>query len=234
MQGMPEAFQSNYFCGETHCEQTPGARETARRGEHGNHVLIVTQFVNFIQLPYFNNFALDPHRIQPFSHPPPPVGNSQAPPPQAYGLQGPAYPPAGDYGRPPPHYGSYYPPPYVNGAPYHDPYGYPYPPAAYPPPQLPRRDEPVGRRLSDRLGGFAPVQDYGSESVAPAPASAGLPAKPMAALESLPVPTGRMNNRTGPPPPPPDAKEDPRAAAGKKVSYHDMDLVAEGDVELTY
>ena len=30
-----------------------------------------------------------------------------------------------------------------------------------------------------------------------------------------------------PPPPPPDAKEDPRAAAGKRVSYHDMDLVAE-------
>jgi hypothetical protein len=45
---------------------------------------------------------------------------------------------------------------------------------------------------------------------------------------------GRRNNRntvnqvTGPPPPPPpDAKEDPRAAAGKRVSYHDMDLVAE-------
>jgi hypothetical protein len=36
------------------------------------------------------------------------------------------------------------------------------------------------------------------------------------------------------PPPPSDAQEDPRAAAGKKVSYHDMDLVAEGDVELTY
>jgi hypothetical protein len=29
------------------------------------------------------------------------------------------------------------------------------------------------------------------------------------------------------PPPPPDAKEDPRAAAGKRISYHDMDLVAE-------
>ena len=31
------------------------------------------------ELTYFNNFALDPHRIQPFSHPPPVSGN--APPP---------------------------------------------------------------------------------------------------------------------------------------------------------
>lgn len=59
----------------------------------------------------------------------------------------------------------------------------------------------------------------------------------MAALD--PGPSARRNTRSGsmngpPPPPPPDAKEDPRAAAGKKVSYHDMDLVAEGDVELTY
>lgn len=29
-------------------------------------------------------------------------------------------------------------------------------------------------------------------------------------------------------------KEDPRAAAGRKVSYLDMDGVAEGDVELSY
>lgn len=70
-------------------------------------------------------------------------------------------------------------------------------------------------------------------------AAAGLPAKPMASLD--PVPNNRRVGRTGggtgggpPPPPPPDAKEDPRAAAGKKVSYHDMDLVAEGDIELTY
>lgn len=59
----------------------------------------------------------------------------------------------------------------------------------------------------------------------------------MAILE--PGPGGRRDGRVGSmsgalPPPPPDAKEDPRAAAGKKVSYHDMDLVAEGDVELTY
>ncbi|OBZ77035.1 Pre-rRNA-processing protein ESF2 [Grifola frondosa] len=84
------------------------------------------------EIPYFNNFALDPHRIQPFAHPPPPVGNSQAPPPQAYGLQGPAYPAGADYGRAA-HYGTYgaYPPPYPNGG-YWEPYAYPY--GAYPPP----------------------------------------------------------------------------------------------------
>jgi len=35
-------------------------------------------------------------------------------------------------------------------------------------------------------------------------------------------------------PPPPDAREDPRAAAGRKVSYHDIDRMVEGDVELSY
>jgi len=66
------------------------------------------------------------------------------------------------------------------------------------------------------------------------PGIEGLPAKPVATLE--PGPGGRKNGRLNgpPPPPPPDAKEDPRAAAGRRVSYHDMDLVAEGDVELTY
>lgn len=73
------------------------------------------------------------------------------------------------------------------------------------------------------------------------PAAAGLPPKPIASVD--PGSGGRRGGRGGgggggsggyPPPPPPDAKEDPRAAAGKKVSYHDMDLVAEGDVELTY
>lgn len=190
-------------------------------------------------MPYFNNFALDPHRIQPFAHPPPPVGNSQAPPPQAYGLQGPpfAVPPT-DYGRPAQYQGSYggYPPPYSNGNLW-DPYAYPYPPGAYPPqPQL-RRDEGItARRLSDRISGFAPGFEQNVEPP-PVPASAGLPAKPMATLE--PGPGGRRGGRAGgasgpPPPPPPDAKEDPRATAGKKVSYHDMDLVAEGDVELQY
>jgi hypothetical protein len=68
------------------------------------------------------------------------------------------------------------------------------------------------------------------------PPVAGLPPKPAAALEPTPSRRGRGASGTGAgaPPPPPDAKEDPRAAAGRKVSYHDMDLVAEGDVELTY
>lgn len=108
-------------------------------------------------------------------------------------------------------------------------------PAAFPPP---RREEAVtARRLSDRLGGFAPGYEQPSE-IPLIPASAGLPAKPMAAAEAATAGArrpGRAGSMNGPPPPPPpDAKEDPRAAAGKKVSYHDMDLVAEGDVELTY
>ena len=75
-------------------------------------------------------------------------------------------------------------------------------------------------------------------------AAAGLPPKPVVSLDPGPG-LGSGGRRGGrgmggggvggpPPPPPPDAKEDPRAAAGKKVSYYDMDLVAEGDVELTY
>lgn len=190
-------------------------------------------------IPYFNNFALDPHRIQPFTHPPQQVGNSQAPPPQAYGLQGPAYPTA-DYGRAPPYQGSYgaYPPPYPPPGGYWDPYAYPYPPAAYPTPPVRRDTDVTARRLSDRISGFAPGFEQSIE-VPPVPASAGLPAKPVASLEL--GPGARRAGRGGnggvgglPPPPPPDAKEDPRASAGKKVSYHDMDLVAEGDVELSY
>lgn len=98
----------------------------------------------------------------------------------------------------------------------------------------------TARRLSDRISGFASSADVAVEPIA-VPASAGLPAKPIAAIESTPISTvlPRRGSRAGgptngPPPPPPNAKEDPRAAAGKKVSYHDMDLVAEGDVELTY
>ncbi|TFK43085.1 hypothetical protein BDQ12DRAFT_674366 [Crucibulum laeve] len=201
------------------------------------------------ELPYFNNFALDPHRIQPFAHPPQPTGNaSQAPPPQAYGIQGPAPYQGGDYGRGGvPYYGGAayppgaYPPPYHNG--YWDQHAYPggpYPPGGFPP-IPPRRDDGSGaRRLSDRLGGFAP------ESMA-IPAAAGLPPKPSPAALDTALVSGSGNNNGGarrrntggplsgpPPPPPPDAKEDPRAAAGKRVSYHDMDLVAEGDVELFY
>ncbi|KAK7695549.1 hypothetical protein QCA50_000185 [Cerrena zonata] len=187
------------------------------------------------EIPYFNNFALDPHHIQPFTHPPQPVGNVQ-PPPQAYGLQGPAFPP-GEYGRPPFHQPPHgpYPPPYANAnGGYYDPYAYAYHPAPYPPQ---RREEAVtARRLSDRISGFAPGYDQNIEIPA-IPASAGLPAKPIGSLDAVPGKRGGRNNggAMGPlPPPPPDAKEDPRAAAGRKVSYHDMDLVAEGDVELTY
>jgi hypothetical protein len=97
----------------------------------------------------------------------------------------------------------------------------------------PRRDESTtARRLGDRIGGFAP----GVEGTS-LPAGAGLPPKPTAAALDSALVSGnggggnRRRNTGGgggpPPPPPPDAKEDPRAAAGKRVSYHDMDLVAE-------
>ncbi|KAF8511174.1 hypothetical protein JB92DRAFT_2935833 [Gautieria morchelliformis] len=182
------------------------------------------------ELPFFNNFALDPHRVQPFAHLPPPIGNSGVPPPQAYGLQGPpaAYN-AIDYSRPIQNFYGSYPqqtyPPYVNGVAV--PYDY-YHQGHWAPP---RRDEippPSGRRLQERVGGYAQSSQLTLTGVE------GLPAKPVVALESGP---GGRRGRAGtgpPPPPPPDAKEDPRATAGKKVSYHDMDDVAEGDVELTY
>jgi len=43
-----------------------------------------------------------------------------------------------------------------------------------------------------------------------------------------------MASGASPNAPPPGAREDPRAAAGRKVSYYDIDRTAEGDVELTY
>jgi len=192
------------------------------------------------EIPYFNNFALDPHRIQPFAHPPPVLSNSSQAPPQAFGIQAPVHQ-GGDFGRGGP---SYY-----GGAP-------PYLPGGYPPHNgywdgghpggyggvyaLSRRDDGGSRRLSDRISAFV------ANESSVIPAGAGLPPKPTpAALDSALVSgngttMARRNTRTGgqpggpPPPPPPDAKEDPRAAAGKRVSYHDMDLVAEGDVELNY
>lgn len=220
----------------------------------------------FIQIPYFNNFALDPHRIQPFTHPPSSVSNtSQAPPPQAYGIQGPPAYYGGDYGRGAPYGGAGsfppgYPPPYYNGGQWdHHTYqaGPPGPYAGFPPPPVRRDEATTARRLSDRISGFA-----ASSEVPAIPAGAGLPPKPTpAALDSALVSgsggnggrrgrNGGSHNTGPPPPPPPDAKEDPRAAAGKRVSYHDMDLVAEvstvnpyclvanrwnqGDVELSY
>lgn len=202
-------------------------------------------------LPYYNNFVLDPQRIQPFTHYPQQAGTGPTAPPQAYGFQnmpqtfmdhrggvGGGGAGMGPAPGAPPYYG--YPgayPPFANGGgdPYGGyPYGYPYPPAQVPPMTRSLRDEPPlaagnggGRRLGDRIGGYA-------LDTAPMHGIEGLPAKPVATLE--PGPGGRRNGsaRGGAPPPPPDAKEDPRAAAGRKVSYHDMDLVAEGDVELNY
>ncbi len=93
------------------------------------------------------------------------------------------------------------------------------------------RQDSGGRRLSERISGFA------ENSVIPA--AAGLPPKPTPAALDTALISGnsslrRNSGRNGstqlngpPPPPPPDAKEDPRAAGGKRVSYHDMDLVAE-------
>jgi hypothetical protein len=159
------------------------------------------------------------------------VGNSAPPPPQAYGLAGPVYP-AGDYGRGgfyggAPYAQGYPPPAYANGG-YWDPYAQSYPYAGGPP----RGGEGPGRRLSERISGYAPGYEGPGE---PLPAAPGLPPKPsQAILEPGPGGGGRRRNTGPPPPPPPDAKEDPRAAAGRKISYHDMDLVAEGDVELQY
>lgn len=184
------------------------------------------------ELPYFNNFALDPHHIQPLAHPP--TQSVQPQPPQPYGAQ---YPPPGDYPRGPP--GGYYPPPYggYGGPPppayggywgAGDPYGHP--PYGAPPFNAP----PNGKRLGDRIGGYAP--GYG-EDLPPAPPGAGLPPKPDHGGPGEDRRRGGQRRRTGdlpPPPPPPDAKEDPRAAAGRKLSYHDMDSVAEGDIELQY
>lgn len=96
--------------------------------------------------------------------------------------------------------------------------------------------------MSERISGY--VEDFGGS--AGLPMAAGLPPKPVG-LDSA-LGSGRRSggggrslsgngngSGAGPlPPPPANAKEDPRAAAGKKVSYHDMDLVAEGDVELNY
>lgn len=177
-------------------------------------------------VPYFNNFILDPYHIQPFSHPPIQMGHTnQMAPPQAFGIQGPLHGGGNQYyqGPPPGNWGGgpdlFYPAPGM----------YPFPPQ--------RRDDSTGRRLSDRIGSNLMTTE-GSVI----PAGAGLPPKPMSALDTAlssgnvrRVGRGGAAPATGPPPPPPpDAKEDPRAAAGKRVSYHDMDLVAEGDVELSY
>ncbi|KAG8981608.1 hypothetical protein FRB90_007135, partial [Tulasnella sp. 427] len=183
----------------------------------------VTQSLD--DLPFFNNFALDPHRIQPFSHAPPTTG-AQQPPPQAYGLR-PREPPSGRdhadpyrYAHPAGHH--HQPPPisWSGGGSYGE----------YPPPRdadgyYRRRDRSPPsnrRRLSDRLGDRVydppPLVLTGSE---------GLPAKPSTTFAEPMAGSAAT-------PPPGKAKEDPRASAGRKVSYLDMDEVAEGDIELSY
>ena len=171
-------------------------------------------------------FALDPHRIQPFAHAPPANGAQQAPP-QAFGLK-PAprererereyYNGGARYAEPPrPQHHMSYPPP--GPAPFGHYGEYPPPPSEY----YGRRSPPNRRRLSDRLGDRAhdlpPLILTGSE---------GLPAKPSIVAEPM-----SDRPRDGPPPLA-KVKQDPRAAAGRKVSYLDMDEVAEGDVELSY
>lgn len=125
----------------------------------------------------------------------------------------------------------YLPPP-LNFA---DPYGsYPPPPYAY---TRRRSPPPPHRRLSDRLS-EAPLPNVGRIE--------GLPAKPIGTPLGDSPGGGRRGGagngggggnggaRGVAVKPPANAKEDPRATLGKKVSYHDMDEVAEGDIELSY
>lgn len=167
----------------------------------------------------FNNFALDPQRIQPYTRVPAPIGNAQPLASQAFGLQGPvaAPPDFNNRGHP------YQAPPFNGG-------GHPPPNGAYmdgPPPPYERSFR--GRRQS------SPRAD---RYYVPGPGFDGLPPKPHLGGEPMRGGGGGRGRGGGGgggvPPPPPDAKEDPRAAAGRKVSYHDMDEVAEGDVELMY
>ncbi|KAG8985527.1 hypothetical protein FRB94_004889 [Tulasnella sp. JGI-2019a] len=192
---------------------------------------------NLAEIPFFNSFALDPHRIQPFTHPPPQSGNQQ-PPLAAYGLRnggGGGLGPRdmvpngaiGGYRDIPVHHQAYphytYPPPMPPPMPMGGYYGeynpQPYAPSGrYSPPGSRRRlSERVGERMAD-----SPMTMTGGE---------GLPAKPLGFPE---LDTERGARESGPLPPPSKVKEDPRAAQGRKVSYMDMDEVAEGDVELSY
>ncbi|KAG8963969.1 hypothetical protein FRC03_002400 [Tulasnella sp. 419] len=165
------------------------------------------------EIPFFNHFALDPHRIQPFAHAPPNTGGQQAPP-QAYGLRGPAT-------FVPPDLPRMYAQPYGTGYPDHFTH-------TIPPPPYSRRRSPPHRRLSDRLGDqqSTPLVLSGIE---------GLPPKPVIDVNADNSSQNRRGRTlTAAQKPAAAIKEDPRAAAGRKVSYHDMDEVAEGDIELSY
>ncbi|KAF8709348.1 hypothetical protein RHS03_02885, partial [Rhizoctonia solani] len=166
-------------------------------------------------IPFFNNFALDPHHIQIPKLPPGPDPRAPPPPRMPYPMGDPRhmYPMGGPppYGYRPPSPPGYrgYPPPFD---PYYAAYG---PPQPYARPRSPMRGN--GPRLGERLGDYAPPDHM----------LAGLPPRPP--TTGLDMPSGTAAR----PMPPPDAREDPRASAGRK-SYHDMDGVAEGDVELMY
>ncbi|CAE6395431.1 unnamed protein product [Rhizoctonia solani] len=166
-------------------------------------------------IPFFNNFALDPHHIQIPKLPPGPDPRAPPPPRMPYPMGDPRhmYPMGGPppYGYRPPSPPGYrgYPPPFD---PYYAGYG---PPQPYGRPRSPMRGN--GPRLGERLGDYAPPDHM----------LAGLPPRPP--TTGLDIPAGPP----GRPMPPPDVREDPRASAGRK-SYHDMDGVAEGDVELMY
>lgn len=86
---------------------------------------------------------------------------------------------------------------------------------------------PGRRRLSERVGERLP------ESPLPILGGDGLPPKPIS-LNGGGSDRGSRDAASVPLPPPGKVKEDPRAAQGRKISYMDMDEVAEGDVELSY
>lgn len=175
------------------------------------------------QLPYFNNFALDPHHIQPVNHAQSVSGSTQGNPPQAWGGQGKSYGGGGgvDQHRNYDRAGSMH---NSNGG-FPDTYGYSQ--HGYSMSGGARQESygVGGGRLSERISGYAPpgLDRPLAESIA----RSGRPSSDTVARRGV-------RSSGPPPPPPPNAKEDPRAAAGKKLSYYDMDSVAEGDVELSY
>ncbi|KAG8903976.1 hypothetical protein FRB99_002455 [Tulasnella sp. 403] len=216
------------------CSKLFKAESFVEKHISNKHSEVVTALA---EVPFFNMFALDPHRIQPFAHAPPANGGIQAPP-QAYGLRSAREPSNAGYpdmSRQPFPVHPYPPPPMSFGGPHGE---YPPPP---PDPYFRRRSPPPPRghrRLSDRLGErqfeHTPLILTGIE---------GLPPKPMTIAEPMSMTSDRgLGDRQGsvgtsgsaPLPPPGKVKEDPRAASGRKVSYLDMDEVAEGDVELSY
>jgi len=227
------------------CNKLFKAMSFMQKHVSGKHSELVQQLD---EISFFNNFALDPRRIGPFSHTPPPSGGGQQAPAEAYGLrsrhvEARGRSNSGSFGSyPPPQYAGYYPgwPDYYGR--YYDPYP---PPRGYGYDMGPRGHSrspppfsgPLSRKLSDRLGDFAPGPAIPRGGPPPID---GLPPKPISSAKLEPGPHSKrrrgvsmsVDPMSGGPPP--NAKEDPRAAAGRKVSYYDIDKMAEGDVELSY